>query len=483
MRFYHSKYKDRDGRTREAERISIQFADHNRHVRRLTLFKDQRSSEQAARRIEELVSLRAARTEVTPELMAWLGKVDARIREALLSFGLVEADRIAGTRALALHLEAWKTALGAKGDTASHCDVEGNRARRLLVDLCDFKVYQDISPEKVREALALLRDRPVRPGKEDKSQAAGARTRNKYLRAVKGFCRWMVREGRALQNPLACLDAANRKTVDGDARHARRALTDDELRRLLAAALCGPEILGIPGAERALAYRLTAEAGLRTCELRALTRGCFRLDAPAPVLVLVPQDTKAGKGATLPLRPETAALLQEHLAAKLPGALVFRLPRPDGMIDVLRADLEAAGIDYVDAARRFADWHALRHTFISNLAQAGVHPRVAQELARHSDINLTMRVYTHVPMERSAEAVAKLPDLDAPAAAEAVREGTNDAPIASLNAAREGQAKGQAKRNSLPCKDRARTHNPLVAGSNPAGPTSSSTGALHQATT
>jgi site-specific recombinase XerD len=45
------------------------------------------------------------------------------------------------------------------------------------------------------------------------------------------------------------------------------------------------------------------------------------------------------------------------------------------------------------------DFHALRHTFISNLARAGVHPRNAQALARHSTIDLTMNVYTHVAMD------------------------------------------------------------------------------------
>jgi len=44
-------------------------------------------------------------------------------------------------------------------------------------------------------------------------------------------------------------------------------------------------------------------------------------------------------------------------------------------------------------------FHALRHTFISNLARAGIHPRNAQALARHSTIDLTMNVYTHVAMD------------------------------------------------------------------------------------
>ena len=39
-------------------------------------------------------------------------------------------------------------------------------------------------------------------------------------------------------------------------------------------------------------------------------------------------------------------------------------------------------------------FHALRHTFITNLARSGVHPKTAQSLARHSTITLTMDRYS-----------------------------------------------------------------------------------------
>jgi hypothetical protein len=42
------------------------------------------------------------------------------------------------------------------------------------------------------------------------------------------------------------------------------------------------------------------------------------------------------------------------------------------------------------------DFHALRTTFVSSLVAAGIHPRVAQALARHSTVELTMKAYTEV---------------------------------------------------------------------------------------
>ena len=66
---------------------------------------------------------------------------------------------------------------------------------------------------------------------------------------------------------------------------------------------------------------------------------------------------------------------------------------------------------YVDGAGRFADFHAPRHTFITNLARGGVHPRTAQALARHSAIKLTMDRYSHTLREQERAALAHLPDL------------------------------------------------------------------------
>src|SRR5260370_1127230 len=78
---------------------------------------------------------------------------------------------------------------------------------------------------------------------------------------------------------------------------------------------------------------------------------------------------------------------------------------------MLRIDLDAAGIAYRDEEGRVADFHALRHSYITLLSRSGVSPKVAQELARHSDIRLTMNVYTHTGLFDLAGAVDSMPAL------------------------------------------------------------------------
>jgi integrase len=78
---------------------------------------------------------------------------------------------------------------------------------------------------------------------------------------------------------------------------------------------------------------------------------------------------------------------------------------------MLRRDLKRACIAYADAAGRVVDFHALRHTFITSLARAGVHPLKAKELARHSTITLTMDVYSHVDANELRDALDSVPGL------------------------------------------------------------------------
>jgi hypothetical protein len=77
----------------------------------------------------------------------------------------------------------------------------------------------------------------------------------------------------------------------------------------------------------------------------------------------------------------------------------------------LKVDLTVAGIPYQDDQGRVADFHALRHTLATNLANAGVPRRVAMEMMRHSDSRLTDKTYTDASQLMTAEAVDALPSF------------------------------------------------------------------------
>ena len=75
---------------------------------------------------------------------------------------------------------------------------------------------------------------------------------------------------------------------------------------------------------------------------------------------------------------------------------------------MVKKDLERAGIPY-ETEEGTADFHAVgRHTYITELLRNGASLVEARELARHSDINMTMR-YTHIGIDDQARAVAAIP--------------------------------------------------------------------------
>ena len=78
---------------------------------------------------------------------------------------------------------------------------------------------------------------------------------------------------------------------------------------------------------------------------------------------------------------------------------------------MVKKDLERVGIAYETDAG-IADFHAAgRHSHITELLRCGASLVEAKELARHSDVNMTMR-YAHIGLRDQARALASLPAPD-----------------------------------------------------------------------
>ncbi len=322
-------------------------------------------------------------------------------------------------RPLAEHLADWHQALLDRGNTKKHADLVKRRAEALIQG-CKFRVWGDLSASSVQAWLAELR----------RSRGTSMRTANFYLQSAKQFCGWCVRDGRVPDNPLAHLEGGNPKI---DKRHERRAFTADELQHLLRCTENATEVFRLTGTERATLYRTATETGLRARELRSLTVGSFDLDGDPPTVTVNAAYSKRRREDVLPIRPEFAAALRTFLSDKLPTTTAFRMPSAGNLSRMLHRDREAARaawigsastdddrsrregssfLEYRDAAGRVLDFHALRHTFITNLARGGVHPKLAQQLARHSTITLTMDRYSHTVIGELSEALTALPMFD-----------------------------------------------------------------------
>ena len=235
-------------------------------------------------------------------------------------------------------------------------------------------------------------------------------------------------EKRLLVNPF---EGMRRRDSKQDRRRVARAMTEDELTRLLDAALRRPledamtirtgprkgEIaahvsderkvsLRQLGRERALVYKTLLLTGLRADELRTLAIADISF-GDVPFIKLRHSNEKSRKGSTLALRSDLAAELLEWTRGRARSETVFNVP--DGILRIMNRDLVAAGISKTDADGCVIHIHALRHSFGTHLSRAGVSPRVAQAAMRHSDISLTMNTYTDARLLDTAAAVEALP--------------------------------------------------------------------------
>lgn len=314
MRIFKAKYRDRKGREQTAKRWYIEFVDDARVVHKLAAFTDRKATQELADNIRKLVEYKAVGRPLDAAMMKWLEGVPANLRRRLSgetrrrgrnqqrALNLLDPATTVGCKPLKDHLDDFHAALVAKGTSKRQADLVVGRARRVLSG-CGFKLWSDVSASRVMKYLHDLRqDTEVRDDNgevKDVKRGISNQTFNFYVQAARQFGRWMVRDRRTTESPLDYLTGINVRT---DRRHDRRALTPDELRRLLAEAEIGPDRRGMTGHERvegertAVAYqgeprlgRRSAhrhrfggllEAPPRRCAAHAAGRG--RVDAEVP---------------------------------------------------------------------------------------------------------------------------------------------------------------------------------------------------------
>jgi len=353
MRVFQSTYKDRKGQTQKTDRWYIEIIDHLGTRRRIPGLTDRKATEATGRNVEKLVRFKVSGETLDPVLTKWVETLNPKLRASLAKVGLLDAARVAALRPLAEHIDGtpdapgWRQFLTAKGGTAKHVSDSCARVQRAF-DGCKAAFWSDLSATRLmswmREQQADVTDASGNVTR----RGIGAVTFNHYVTALVGFGRWMVREGRAGENPMVGLRKLNPRT---DKRHERRALTLDELRWLLDVTRQGPERIGMSGAERVLLYRVAAETGLRSNELRSLTRANFALGDKPSVSVRAGY-SKRRREDVLPLRADTAADLGDFFGCKLPGANAFNMPKESGdVVDkLLRPDLADAREAWLAAA-------------------------------------------------------------------------------------------------------------------------------------
>ncbi len=408
------------------------------------------------RRVKGFADLKA-----TEQLAAELERKASRVRS-----GFTDPAEEHARRPLADHLKDYTAALEAKGDTAGHVKKTAALVSALFAG-AGFAFPRDVDAAKAAEWLnAIRRDGPpvelpagvegFTPGDVAKLlgvtvqavaknlerrgltgtgngkarripraavetlalaavRGVGPQQCNHYVRAAKGFTRWMTRTRRVGANPLETLTLLG---TAADVRHGRRELSADELRRLFSATRASTRTFrGLAGPDRFALYLMAAATGFRANALANLTPADFALGSDSPTVTTAARFAKNRRTKVQPLAADVADTLRAYLTGKPAAAPVWGGTWRGKAADMLRADLESVGIPYAvegPDGPEHADFHALRHSFLTLGGRSGIDLRTLQELAGHSTPLLTAR-YMHVRLRDAAGAVDKMPNLVPPA--------------------------------------------------------------------
>ena len=135
------------------------------------------------------------------------------------------------------------------------------------------------------------------------------------------------------------------------------------------------------------------------------------------------ENAKDRTAATIPLRAKTVRHLREYFKGRESDEPAFTMWRfPKGYL-MIKSDLAAAGIPYVDDDGLKGCFHSLRVTFITNLDGTDASLAERMTLARHSMRgNLTLGVYTKIQAYNLKRVVEQLPNLPWPGEASEAQE-------------------------------------------------------------
>ncbi len=395
MSVFRRKRIAEDGKRKLTGKWNVQFTDVSGIVRRLPGFTDKRATEELERGILRLASAKASGMAPDPEMLRFIEGLPETIRDRLTDWGILDVRRSAMGKPLADLIAAWAKHMEARQFSKQHRKESVARVQRIFSG-CRFLRVTDVDASKVENWLADHR----------RDDNMSARTSNSHLASAKAFFSYLIKAGFSTSNPLARITKANEAA---DTRLDRRPFAADEMLALLIATEKAVKRFGLTGAERALLYTFAAESGLRWSELRGLKRWDFNFtESTVTVRASI---AKNAKEATLPLSPDTARRLAEHMRDVAPDSPAFPGIWRRGGAKMLHADMAEAGIPVFDEYGRKADFHCFRGTTATLLSEANVSLPTVQQIMRHSTPALTAKHYVRLSVVDKARALEKMPDF------------------------------------------------------------------------
>ncbi len=222
------------------------------------------------------------------------------------------------------------------------------------------------------------------------AEAFKASSTSRVLSCLRGFYRYLLREGRITQDPT--LNILSPKL----SRSLPKTLTEDDVECLLDA----PDIQELLGLRDRAMLELLYATGLRVTELVGLRLSQVSLQQGVMRVV-----GKGDKERLVPMGDEAIAWLQRYLKQARPLLLT---KSDEEVLFVSQRGTQMTRQTFWHRIKHYAlqsgitkplSPHVLRHAFATHLLNHGADLRVVQMLLGHADLSTT-QIYTHVATHR-----------------------------------------------------------------------------------
>jgi integrase/recombinase XerD len=359
-------------------------ASDGRQLRKSTKCRDKRQARIVLQSLEaaELLGATSSPTE---------DQIRALMRETILRV----TGRVVSDPTIAEHIATW---LEAEEET-----IEASSLKRYKQVLAAFESFLGARRHARLEALS----KDVFLDYRDRLQADGhsARNVNQVFKILRRPFKVAFDEGLIDHNPIGAIKRLRSQAAE------KGIFTREQISQLLAAA---------PDDEWRAFIALGYYTGGRLTDLSQLTWSA--IDRTQNTISF--RQKKTGGDVLIPIHAELARHLSKlprgiGKAPLLPHLLTKRGTGKSGLSTTFKRIMIAAGIEAGIARARGGvagrsvsklSFHALRHSFTSELARAGVAPEVRQLLTGHSDAG-SHKVYTHLEIDVLTRAVTALPSL------------------------------------------------------------------------
>jgi site-specific recombinase XerD len=332
---------------------NIRFTNFDGKVVKIPGDRDRLTALRTGERVMMLLRAKQSGDPSPSELKSWIDNMPPKLADRLISLGLLSNSRRNRSKPLnELIIEYGRTVAARKSNRPRHALQQERKIRQA----CAAMKVRSVDDLNLAAFQKYLSDRKI-----------ATSTRRSYIITMKDFAKELIALGVLSENPFARFEAPG---AYENPEYERQPMTVEQFRKLMdyldTFERYKHQNARWTAYDRKLIYWTAVKTAYRQSELKALVKGNLHLDTKPAVVSLKARFTKNKTEGEVPIPTDLADALRKYVADLEPTDKVFKFPHTSGsIVDMLRRDLNGAGIEWKLPTGEVIDFHALRSTAIS----------------------------------------------------------------------------------------------------------------------